>query len=112
MKWSWKGPLALVGLIVLGYFAFMFVATIAIMVQGHIGPLEAILIISTIVFPLALFVASGFVAAKVEERIRRRKAKLDLGGDQMRTCASCGKQAPKGAHFCPYCGRRLEFLEP
>jgi len=29
----------------------------------------------------------------------------------MKTCASCGKQAPKGAHFCPYCGKKVEAKE-
>jgi hypothetical protein len=75
MRWSWKGPLALAGLIVLSYFFFGFVAAIVMMVRGRIGPLEALLMVSAIVLPIALFVGSGFVAAKVEGYIQRRKSK-------------------------------------
>ena len=75
MRWSWKGPLVLVGVAVLTYFVFIFVAGIVMIAQGFIGPMETILLILAIVFLLALFVGSGFVAAKVEEFIQRRKSK-------------------------------------
>ena len=72
MKWSWKGPLALVGVAVLAYFVFVFVAAIVGIVAGPLVWWEGLLIMLAIGVLLALFVASGFVAAKI---IERRKAK-------------------------------------
>lgn len=82
--WSWKGPLALVGLIALGYFACMFLVATAgpapvltwrvMVVRGYVGSLAPSMILA-VVFPLALFVASGFVAFVAGKVIRRRRSK-------------------------------------
>jgi len=72
MRWSWKGPLALVGLIVLAYFVFVFVAGIVGIAAGRLVWWEGLLLMLSVGILLALFVASGFVAAKV---IQRRKCK-------------------------------------
>jgi len=74
MRWSWKGPLVLVGLIALVYFVFTFATAIAMLVVGQ-GQWAAALIMASGCFPLALFIGSGFAAAKVEEFIQRRKSK-------------------------------------
>lgn len=65
--------MALVGLIVLGYLVIGFVVGIAMMVQGTIGPLEVIVIMSTGGLFLALF-GSGVVAAKVIRGHRSRQS--------------------------------------
>ena len=80
MRWSWKGPLAVFGLIVLGYFAFMFVASIAMLVAGYLAWWEGLLMMLSVVIVIALFVGSGFVAAKIIQRRKARQPVEQRGG--------------------------------
>jgi len=80
MKWSWKGPLALVGVAVLAYFVFVFVAAIVGIVAGYLAWWEGLLMMLSVVIVIALFVGSGFVAAKIIQRRKARQPVEQRGG--------------------------------
>ena len=71
MRWSWKGPVALVGLVLVFLAAIGIYGGIDLATSG-VGWLPVVGAIVAGFLPLALFIASGFVAAKI---IQRRKAK-------------------------------------
>jgi len=70
----------LVGVAVLAYFVFVFVAAIVGIVAGYLAWWEGLLMMLSVVIVIALFVGSGFVAAKIIQRRKARQPVEQRGG--------------------------------